>query len=87
MQVDSTPNTLHKKIIIESLIEKNALWALDSFLQKHVHFGDDPPPFFRFPLTPSLPIPVPIARPLPPLSFPVSLAPISIPRQCYFPSS
>ena len=43
--VDSpTPhNALHTKsiIIIESLIEKNDLWALDCFLQKHVHFGDD----------------------------------------------
>ena len=41
--VDSpTPhNALHTKSIIESLIEKNDLWALDCFLQKHVHFGDD----------------------------------------------
>ena len=42
MPVDSSPpNTLHTKSIIESLIEKNDLWALDCFLQKHVHFGND----------------------------------------------
>ena len=29
------------RIRIESLIEKNDLWALDCFLQKHVHFGHD----------------------------------------------
>ena len=37
MPEDSPQNTHHKKIIIESLIEKNDLWALDCFLLKHVN--------------------------------------------------